>query len=275
MGLLKMGHPSARPGDLYELAESLQLAGNSGEAKKTFAEFETKALTESGKRDNANRELVFYYIDHAHQLAKALKIAEQEYAWRHDVYTVDAYAWALNSNGQDVEARKRIETALAVGIRDARIFRHAGLIALKSGDRLAGERYLKLAAELNSEDAAQARTILASLAGNPGGGKKSATGTRFDGNMKKRSVSWWLLLVLLPLSLSAQSIVLKGRVTDAQGNALPGASILLLGQDHPGPPQVLGRTTSGPAGGFDLKTDSKGTFDLQVDVRDSGRWFGG
>jgi hypothetical protein len=84
--------------------------------------------------------------------------------------------------------------------------------------------------------------------------------------MKKRSISWWLLLVLLPLSLSAQSIVLKGRVTDAQGNALPGASIVLLGQDHPGPPQVLGRTTSGPAGGFDLKTDSKGTFDLQVDV---------
>jgi Tfp pilus assembly protein PilF len=166
--LKKRGQSSARPGDLYELAEALQLAGHDGDAKKTFAEFETKALAESSKRDNANRELVFYYIDHAHQPARGLKIAEQEYAWRHDLYTLDAYAWALHSNGQDVAARKQIEAALGVGIRDARIFRHAGVIALKSGDRVAGERYLKQAAELNSGDAAQARTILASLAGKSG-----------------------------------------------------------------------------------------------------------
>jgi predicted Zn-dependent protease len=162
--LKERGQSSARPGDRYELAEALQFAGHDVEAKKTFAEFEIKALTQSGKRDNANHELVFYYLDHAHQPAKGLKIAEQEYAWRHDVYTVDAYAWALHSNGQDVEARKQIETALAVGIRDARMFRHAGVIALKSGDRVAGDRYLKQAAELNSEDAAEARAILASLA---------------------------------------------------------------------------------------------------------------
>jgi Tfp pilus assembly protein PilF len=166
--LTKRGQSSARPGDMYELAEAQQLAGHDGEAKKTFAEFETKALAESDKRDNANRELVFYYIDHAHQPAKGLKIAEQEYAWRHDVCTLDAYAWALHSNGQDIEARKQIETALAVGIRDARMFRHAGVIALKAGDRVAGEHYLKQAAELNSGDAAQARTILASLAGKSG-----------------------------------------------------------------------------------------------------------
>ena len=84
--------------------------------------------------------------------------------------------------------------------------------------------------------------------------------------MKMNSISCWLFLALLPLAVSAQSVVLKGRVTDAQGNALPGASIVLLGQDHPGPPQVVGRTTSGSAGEFDLQLDSRGTFDLQVDV---------
>jgi hypothetical protein len=97
-----------------------------------------------------------------------LKVAEQEYAWRHDVYTLDAYAWALHSNGQDVASRKQIEAALEVGIRDARMFRHAGVIALKSGDRVAGELYLKQAAELNSGDAVQARTIQASLTGKSG-----------------------------------------------------------------------------------------------------------
>jgi Tfp pilus assembly protein PilF len=166
--LQRRGQSSAHFGDLYELGEALRLAGRDGEASKTFAEFEAKALAQSGKRDNANRELIFYYLDHAPQPAAGLKIAEQELAWRHDVYTLDAYAWALHGNGRDAEARKQIEAALGVGIRDAKMFRHAGVIALKSGDRAAGERYLKQAAVLNSEDAAQARTILASLAGKSG-----------------------------------------------------------------------------------------------------------
>jgi tetratricopeptide (TPR) repeat protein len=156
-------HSVARASNLYELAEALQLAGRADEAKKSFTEFETKALQESEKKDNSNRELVFYYADHLQQPVKALKVAEREYAWRHDVYTRDAYAWALHVNGQDIEARKQIETALAVGIRDAGLFRHAGVIALKSGDRAAAERYLKQSADLNTLGSDQARSILASL----------------------------------------------------------------------------------------------------------------
>jgi tetratricopeptide (TPR) repeat protein len=119
---------SPRAGNLYDLAEALQLAGHDGEAKEAFAEFESKALLESSRKDNCNRKLVFYYADHAQQPAKALKVARQEYAWRHDVYTLDAYAWALHVNDQNAEARKQIETALAVGIRDATLLRHAEAI---------------------------------------------------------------------------------------------------------------------------------------------------
>jgi tetratricopeptide (TPR) repeat protein len=162
--LLQQRYQSApRPGNLYDLAEALQLAGRDGEAKKAFAEFETNALLESGKKDNANRDFIFYYTDQLQQPAKALKLAEQEFAWRHDVYTLDAYAWALHVNGQDAEARKQIETALAVGIREAKLFLHAGVIALKSGDRTVAERYLKQSAELNSDDSEQARNILTGL----------------------------------------------------------------------------------------------------------------
>jgi tetratricopeptide (TPR) repeat protein len=152
-----------RAENLYDLAEALQLAGHATEAKKTFADFETKSLLESGKRQNSNRELVFYYADRTHQPAKALKVAQQEYAWRHDVYTLDAYAWALHVNGQDAEARKQIETALAVGIRDARILDHAGEIALKLGDRAAAEGYLEQSAALHATGSEQARLRLASL----------------------------------------------------------------------------------------------------------------
>jgi Flp pilus assembly protein TadD len=162
--LLEQRYQAApRPGNLYELAEALQAAGRDGEARKAFTEFEAQALRESGKKDNSNRELVFYYADHAHRPAQALKLAQQEYGWRHDVYTLDAYAWALHVNGQDAEARKQIETALAVGIRDPKLFLHAGVIALRSGDRAAAERYLKQSAELKSEESEQARNILVGL----------------------------------------------------------------------------------------------------------------
>jgi tetratricopeptide (TPR) repeat protein len=150
-------------GNLYDLAEALQLAGRDTDARKAFGEFETKALLESSNRQNSNREFVFYYADYANQPPKALKIAQQEYAWRHDVYTLDAYAWALHANGQDMEARKQIETALAIGIRDAQILDHAGEIALKLGDRAAAEHYLEGSAALHATGSEQARQLLASL----------------------------------------------------------------------------------------------------------------
>jgi len=149
--------------NLYDLAEALEIAGRASEAKKAFAEFETKSLLESVRGDNSNRELIFYYADHARQSAKALEVALHEYGRRHDVYTLDAYAWALHLNGQDAAARKQIETALAVGVRDARIFYHAGEIALKLGDHATAERYLQDSAELNAPGSERARATLAML----------------------------------------------------------------------------------------------------------------
>jgi len=139
-----------RTDNLYDLAEALRLAGRGREAGRAFADFETKALAESFLKDNSNRALVFYYADHAHQSAKALDAATREYAWRHDIYTLDAYAWALHVNGQDTEARKQIENALAVGIRDPKIFGHAGEIVLKLGDHTAAEKYLQEARALQT-----------------------------------------------------------------------------------------------------------------------------
>jgi tetratricopeptide (TPR) repeat protein len=149
--------------NLYDLAQALQLAGKTDNAAKAFAEFEKKSLLESDRGDNSNHELIFYYADYAKEPEKALEVAKREFARRHDVFTLDSYAWALYGNGQYAEARKQIEMALAVGVRDAKIFRHAGEIALKSGDHIAAERYLKESVELNSLGSEQARITLASL----------------------------------------------------------------------------------------------------------------
>jgi tetratricopeptide (TPR) repeat protein len=149
--------------NLYELAEALQHAGRTAEAANAFEEFERKSLAETGIADNSNHELIFYYADHAKRPDKALEVAKRESARRKDVFTLDCYAWALHMNGQDAEARRQIETALAVGIRNAMFYRHAGEIALAAGDRSAAERYLRQSAELNTSGSEQARVVLAGL----------------------------------------------------------------------------------------------------------------
>src|SRR5262249_37676316 len=105
--LLKRRYQAAPHAEnLYELAEAQQLAGRTEEAMKAFEEFEQKSLLESYRADNSNHELTFYYADHAREPAKALEVAKREFARRHDVYTLDSYAWALYVNGQFDEARK-------------------------------------------------------------------------------------------------------------------------------------------------------------------------
>ena len=149
--------------NLYDLAEALELAGHRDQAQKAFAEFESKSRLESVRADNSNRELIFFYADHAHMPAKALAVAQAEYARRHDVFTLDAYAWALHVNGRDTEARTQIAAALAVGIRDAKMFRHAGEIASSIGDRAAAERYLLDSMNMNAPGSSEARDLLARL----------------------------------------------------------------------------------------------------------------
>jgi len=129
------------PENLYELAEALQHAGRKAEAKAAFARFEEGARRESAGTDNANRELVYYYADHAKRPAEALRLAEAEAARRHDVYTLAAHAWALHVSGRHAEARKQMEAALAVGVRDPKLFANARAIAEKAGDREGAARY--------------------------------------------------------------------------------------------------------------------------------------
>ncbi len=153
--------PSTR--SRYLAARALESAGRQAEADRAYAEFEREGRSQIEQPDNANRELIYYYADRAHQPSEALRIARFEIERRHDVWTLDAYAWALYANGQIAEARRQIEKALAVGARDAALFYHAGTIEAAAGDRAAGIRYAQQSIELNpaSEIAEAARRALA------------------------------------------------------------------------------------------------------------------
>ena len=162
--LLKQRYEAAPHAEnLYELAVALQLAGRTDDARKAFGEFEQKSLKETDRADNSNHELTFYYADYRNSPDKALQVAKREVARRHDVHTLDSYAWALYKNYQYSEAYNQIKAVLSVGIRDANIFRHAGEIALKLGDNAAAERYLQQAAQLNTAGSDQARLTLTRL----------------------------------------------------------------------------------------------------------------
>ncbi len=119
------------PENLYELGEALERAGLTAEAEAVFADFEEKARAESTGPDNANRELIFFYVDHAQKPEEALRLAAAEAAVRRDVFTLDAHAWALWANGRKDEARATLETALAVGVRDPRVLQHARAIGVQ------------------------------------------------------------------------------------------------------------------------------------------------
>jgi tetratricopeptide (TPR) repeat protein len=140
---------AAHPESAYALAEALERAGRLGEAKRMYLEFENKARKELNLADNSDRELVFYYADHARKPAEALRIAQLEVARRRDVYTLDSYSWALYVNGRYAEAQKQIETALAVGVRDAKLLYHAGAIALKLKHAARARQYWRQSLELN------------------------------------------------------------------------------------------------------------------------------
>lgn len=157
------------PRDLSALANALRQAGRLEESKRIYAEFEAKARATIDEADNANRELIFYYTDYARRTAEGLRIARLEVAHRRDVHTLDAYAWALHANGKYVEARKQLDSALSVGIRDANFLYHAGSILSKLNHRLEATRYWQQSLDLNphSASAKSARQALART-GSPG-----------------------------------------------------------------------------------------------------------
>ena len=133
----------------YELAQALDRAGEITKSKTVYADFEAKALQSLNAANNANRELVLYYLSTGNKPAEALRIAASEVRKRQDIATLDAYAWALCANGQYGEAETQMKAALTTGVRDAEILYHAGVIAEKLQDKSSAANYLKSSLELN------------------------------------------------------------------------------------------------------------------------------
>ncbi len=128
--LLKNPYPTLA--DKYLLAEALDQAGQRDEAGLTYAAFERAAGAVVDAPDNANRELVLYYANHAGKRSEAVRVARLEAARRQDIGTLDALAWALHVNGDQAEAKKLMDKVLAIGTHDPEVLAHAAEITPKS-----------------------------------------------------------------------------------------------------------------------------------------------
>lgn len=151
------------PHVLYQMAKAEAAAGNPEQAELAYARFEEAARQLIDTPTNDNRELILYYASRADDSSdsspasssataaqRSLDLAKREVRLRQDVWTLDAYAWALYVNGKYTEADLQIQKALAVGIRSDQVFDHAGHIALKLNRQPDAARYFEAVVQLNS-----------------------------------------------------------------------------------------------------------------------------
>jgi tetratricopeptide (TPR) repeat protein len=130
-------------GDLYTLTDQPDQA----QLQYETVEFIGK-LAEINKQVY-NRQLANFYSDHDLHLEKALGLALAELRTRKDIYGYDAAAWAYYKNGSYREAQVMMDKAMAWGTRDAHLYYHAGMIALKLGNREQARAYLEGALAIN------------------------------------------------------------------------------------------------------------------------------
>ncbi|MFN0084479.1 MAG: tetratricopeptide repeat protein [Blastocatellia bacterium] len=132
------------PEYLWTLADALRGAGRNDEAERVEAR-----LAATGP-SNDPRTFALYLATRGSDAATALKLAEEEFRLRRDIYTLDALAWAQLAAGNAAEAWKTMRAALAQNTQDARLFLHAATIASQAGDMPSAKRYAGKAARIDS-----------------------------------------------------------------------------------------------------------------------------
>jgi tetratricopeptide (TPR) repeat protein len=148
-------------GDLYQV---------SGQEKKANQQYQLLITIEKLHRANGvdmDMEIALFNADHDRNLEETLALAREAYANRPSIHGADVLAWALYKTGNYEEARQYSEEELQLGTKDALKHFHAGMIALKLGDKPQAREYLEHALAINPHFsvlyADEAREILDSL----------------------------------------------------------------------------------------------------------------
>jgi tetratricopeptide (TPR) repeat protein len=141
--------------------------GRRAEAQRQSDMIDLVAQLEAASNFKANRTLALIFANQDRKLTEALDLAQTDLAVRKDIYTYDAYAWALFKNKRYQDAQSASQEALKIGTPEALFYYHAGMIAQALGDETRAKSYLQKALQLNQgfdiRQGAIARTTLAEL----------------------------------------------------------------------------------------------------------------
>lgn len=124
----------------WALGEALRAALREDEARAV----ETQIVSRGPGTDP--RTCSLYLATRGTNREMAVRLARLELTQRADVFTHDALAWALASTGCLEEAQSHLQSALAEGTRDARLFFHAAVITARAGKLNDARKWLTRAA---------------------------------------------------------------------------------------------------------------------------------
>lgn len=131
-------------GDVY------QLAGKPEDAAREYALVESIARLNKANGVKGDMLTAKFYADHDRNLAEALKMAEEEYQTRKNVYMADTLAWCYLKNGRLDEAKRYIAVALSQSTPEASFLYHKGMIYAQTSDRAKAQLALYQAMSLNA-----------------------------------------------------------------------------------------------------------------------------
>jgi len=143
IGILPMPDYIAALGDIYTLT------GRRERARQQYELVEYIGRLNEINKVLYNRELAYFYADHDIKPKEGLELALRELEYRRDVYAYDVVAWNLYRNGKFEEARTKIDQALRLGTKDAKLFFHAGMIYSSLGEKTKAKEFLSRALALN------------------------------------------------------------------------------------------------------------------------------
>ena len=130
-------------GDLYKVTGRQDLA---------HQQYQLVAAIETLHRANGvdmDMEIALFNADHDRNLEETVALARKAYANRPSIHGADALAWALYKTGNYEEAQKYSKESLKLETKDSLKLFHAGMIALKLGEKDQARQYLEEALALN------------------------------------------------------------------------------------------------------------------------------
>lgn len=116
-----------QPEAAWWLGDAYTAAGQAAKAQAAYADVERLA----SRADP--RTLALFCATQNRELRRGLALAKRAYAERSDVYSKDVLAFSLFRSGEIAKAAELARQLLAVGVPDARILYHVGLILQASG----------------------------------------------------------------------------------------------------------------------------------------------